>query len=83
MYALLPKNIHYIRKSDGAKLSTTGIALYIAKRPGVSEQAFHEELTERWSKLNTKSGGSLASKLCIPFGKESTLGDSEMTHIIE
>jgi hypothetical protein len=39
-YALFPKNIRYIRKSDGAKLSTTCIALRIAKRPGVSEQLF-------------------------------------------
>jgi hypothetical protein len=39
-YALFPKNIRYIHKSDGAKLSTTGIALRIAKRPGVSEQLF-------------------------------------------
>jgi hypothetical protein len=82
-YALFPKNIRYIRKSDGAKLSTTGIALRIEKRPGVSEQLFLEELAQRWSNLSTKNGGSLASKLCIPFGKESTLGDSEMTHIIE
>jgi hypothetical protein len=43
-YALFPKNIRYIRKSDGAKLSTTGIALRIAKGPGVSEQLFREEL---------------------------------------
>jgi hypothetical protein len=82
-YALFPKNIRYIRKSDGAKLSTTGIALRIAKRPGVSEQLFREELAQRWSKLSTKNGGSLASKFFLPFGKESTLGDSEMTHIIE
>jgi hypothetical protein len=33
--------------------------------------------------LTTKSGGSLASKFFITFGKESTLGDTEMTHIIE
>jgi hypothetical protein len=39
-YALFPKNIRYIRKSDGAKLSKTGIALRIAKQPGVSEQLF-------------------------------------------
>jgi hypothetical protein len=82
-YALFPKNIRYIHKSDGAKLSTTGIALRIAKRPGVSEQLFREELAQRWSNLFTKIRGSLASKLFIPFGKESTLGDSEMTHIIE
>jgi hypothetical protein len=40
-YALFPKNIRYIRRSDGAKLSTTGIALRIAKRPDISpEQLF-------------------------------------------
>jgi hypothetical protein len=55
-YALFPKNIRYIRKSDGENLSTTGIALRIAKRPRVSEQAFHEELAERWSNLTTKIG---------------------------
>jgi hypothetical protein len=33
--------------------------------------------------LTTKSGVSLASSFFIPFGKESTLGDTEMTHIIE
>jgi hypothetical protein len=82
-YDLFPKNIRYIRKSDGAKLSTTGIALRIAKRPGVSEQLFREKLAQRWSNLSTKNGGSLASKFVIPFGKESTLGGSEMTHIIE
>jgi hypothetical protein len=82
-YALFPKNIRYIRKSDGAKLSTTGIDLRIAKRPGVSEQLFREELAQQWSNLSTKNGGSLASKFFIPFGKEYTLGDSEMTHIIE
>jgi hypothetical protein len=82
-YALFLKNIRYISKSDGAKLSTTGIALRIAKRPGVSEQLFREELAQRWSNLSIKNGGSLASKFFIPFGKESTLGDSEMTHIIE
>jgi hypothetical protein len=82
-YALFPKNIRYIRKSDGAKLSTTGIALRIAKRPGVSEQLFRKELSQRWSNLSIKNGGSLASKFFIPFGKEYTLGDSKMTHIIE
>jgi hypothetical protein len=83
IYALFPKNIRYVRRSDGAKLSTTGISLHITKPPGVSEQGFREELAERWSNLTIKIGGSLASKLCIPFGKESTLGDSEMTPIIE
>jgi hypothetical protein len=78
-----PKNIRYVRTSDGAKLGTTGIALRIAKRPGVSEQTFREELAQQWSNLTTKSGGSLASKFFIPFGKESTLGDTKMTHIIE
>jgi hypothetical protein len=34
-YALFPKNIRYVCKSDWAKLSTTGTALRIAKRPGV------------------------------------------------
>jgi hypothetical protein len=82
-YALFPKNIRYIRKSDGAKLSTTGIALRITKRPGVSDQLFREELAQRWSNLSTKNGGSLASNFLIPFGKKSTLEDSEMTHIIE
>jgi hypothetical protein len=82
-YSLFPKNIRYVRKSDGAKLSTTGIALRTAKRPGVSEQLFREELAQQWINLSTKNGGSLARKLFIPFGKESTLGDSEMTHIIE
>jgi hypothetical protein len=67
-----PKNIRYVRKSDGAKLSTTEIALRMAKRPGVSEQTFREELAQRWSNLTTKSDGSLASKFFIPFGKEST-----------
>jgi hypothetical protein len=57
-YALFPKNIRYIRKSDGAKLSTTGIALRIAKRPGISEQLFREELAQRWSNLSTKNVGS-------------------------
>jgi hypothetical protein len=33
--------------------------------------------------LTTKSGGSLASKFFIPFGKESTSGDTKMMHIIE
>jgi hypothetical protein len=82
-YALFPKNIRYIRKYDGSTLKTTGIALRIAKRPGVSEQAFQEDLTESWSTLTIKSGRSLAIKFFIPFGKESTLGNSEMTHIIE
>jgi hypothetical protein len=71
-YALFPKNIRYVR-----------IALRIAKRHGVSEQKFREELAQRWRNLTTKSGGSLASKFFIPFRKESTLGDTEMTHIIE
>jgi hypothetical protein len=34
-YAFPPKNIRYIHKSDGEKLSTTGIALRIKKRPRV------------------------------------------------
>jgi hypothetical protein len=82
-YELFPKKIRYVRKSDGSKLSTTGISLRIAKPPGVSEQTFREELTQHWSNLATKSGGSLARKFFIPFGKESTLGDTEMMHIIE
>jgi hypothetical protein len=77
------KNIRYVCKSNGSKLSTSGIALWIAKWPGVSEQTFEEELAQLWRNLTTKSGGSLASKFVIPFGKESTLGDTEMTHIIE
>jgi hypothetical protein len=55
VYAFFPKNIRYVRKSDGAKLSTTGIALRIVNHPGVSEQVFQEELAERWSYLTTKS----------------------------
>jgi hypothetical protein len=82
-YALFTKNIRYIRKSDGEKLSTAVIALQIAKQPGVSEQLFREELAQRWSNLSTKNRGSLESKFFIPFGKEYALGDSEMTHIIE
>jgi hypothetical protein len=39
-YALFPKNIRYVSNSHGAMLSTKGIALLIAKRPGVSEQSF-------------------------------------------
>jgi hypothetical protein len=78
------KNICYVHKSDGAKLSTKGITLLITKRPVVSEQLSREELAELWSSLTIKSGGSLASKFFIPFGKEeSTLGDAEMTHTIE
>jgi hypothetical protein len=76
VYALFPKNIFYVRKYDGAKLSTTGIALRIAKRPGVSDQSFREELADRWINLTIKTGVSLASKFFIPFGKESTPGDS-------
>jgi hypothetical protein len=53
------------------------------KRPGVSEQLFREELAQRSSNLTIKSGRSLASKFFMPFGKEYTLGDSKMTHIIE
>jgi hypothetical protein len=68
-YALFPKNIRYVRKSDGAKLSTTGIALRISKRPGVSEKLFREELAQRWINLNIENGGSLAKKIFIPFGK--------------
>jgi hypothetical protein len=68
-YALFPKNIRYIRNSDGAKLSTTGIALRIAKRPVVSEQLFREELAQRWSNLSTKNGGSLASKFLYHLGR--------------
>jgi hypothetical protein len=41
------------------------------------------ELAERWNNITIKGGGSLAHKFGIPFGKESTLGDAEMTHIIE
>jgi hypothetical protein len=83
LVCFVSNNIRYTRKSHGAKLSATGINLRIVKRPGVSEQLFQEELAQRWINLSTKNGGSLASKLCIPFVKESTLGDSEMTHIIE
>jgi hypothetical protein len=82
-YALFTKNIRYIHKSDGAKLSTTGIALRIAKRPCFSEQLFRKELAQRWSNLSIKNGESLAIKFFILFGKESTLGDFKMTHIIE
>jgi hypothetical protein len=41
-YALFPKNIRYFRKFYGAKFSTTGKALRIAKRPDVSEQTFEK-----------------------------------------
>jgi hypothetical protein len=82
-YALFPKNIRYVHKSDGTKLSTTGIALRIAKRPGVSEQTFREEPAQRWSNLTTKSGGSLTSKHYNPFRGKSTLEDTEMKNIIE
>jgi hypothetical protein len=53
-YALLTKNIRYVR---------------IVKRPGVSEKLFREELAQRWSNLTIKVGDSLASKFFIPFGK--------------
>jgi hypothetical protein len=77
------KNICDVRKSEGGKLSTTGIALRIMNQPGVSEQAFRKELAERCINLTIISGGSLASKFFIPFGKEYTLWDSGLTHIIE
>jgi hypothetical protein len=82
-FELFPKNVRYVHKSDGSKLSTAGIALRIMKRPSISEQTFQEELAQLWSSLTTKRGGSLASKFFISFGKESTLGDTEMTHIVE
>jgi hypothetical protein len=68
-YALFPKNIRYVRKYDGAKLNITGISLRIAKRPGVSEKLFREELAQCWRNMTIKSGGSLASKFFIPFDK--------------
>jgi hypothetical protein len=75
-YALLPKIIRYVCKTDEDKLSTTGITLRITKRPGVSEQTLQEEFAQRWIILNTKSVGSLASNLLTPFGEESTFGDA-------
>jgi hypothetical protein len=68
-YALFPKNIIYIRKYYGEKLSTLGIALRIAKRPGVSEQLLREELAQRWSNLSTKNGGSLAKIFLYHLGR--------------
>jgi hypothetical protein len=68
-YALFPKNIRYIRKSDGGKLSTTGIALRIAKRPGVSEQLFREELAQRWSNLSIKTEGHLQANSLYHLGR--------------
>jgi hypothetical protein len=68
-YALFPNNIKYIRKSDGAKLSSTGIALRIAKRPGISEQLFREELAQRWSNLSTKTEGHLRAIFLYHLGR--------------
>jgi hypothetical protein len=68
-YALFPKNIRYIHKSDGAKLSTTGIALRIAKRPGVSEQLFQKELAQRWSNLSIKTEDHLQANYLYHLGR--------------
>jgi hypothetical protein len=68
-YALFPKNIRYIRKYDETKLSTTGIALRIAKRPGVSEQIFREELAQRWSNLSIKTEGHLREIFSYHLGR--------------
>jgi hypothetical protein len=68
-YALFPKNIRYVRKSNGAKLSTTGIALQIAKMPCVSEQTFPEELAQHWSNLTTKAVAHWQVNSSLRLGK--------------
>jgi hypothetical protein len=82
-YALLPKIIKYQRSEDGAKVTTNGITLQVAKTPGITAVDFRADMAEKWQRLTAKTGGTLFGKTCIPLVKEGGIGDEVMTTIIQ
>jgi hypothetical protein len=82
-YALFPKSINYKRVLDGVRLTTTGVAMQIAKSPNSTSADFRASMAEKWQRINAKNGGTLYGKTFIPFGKEGDMGDVKMTNVIQ
>jgi hypothetical protein len=68
-YALFPKSIKYKRSKDGAKMTTNGITLRVAKTIGITSADFRADMAEIWQQLTLKTGGTLFGKTFIPFEK--------------
>jgi hypothetical protein len=66
-YALFPKTIKYKRSKDGEKVTTSGIALKVAKTPGSTATDFRADMAEKWQRLTVKTGGTLFGKTFISF----------------
>jgi hypothetical protein len=81
-WALYPKRIYYIRKSDNVKLATTGVAIQVTKRQGMDPNLLREIIAQKWQVLNIRTGGSLFGKHFIPFGRSGDMDDEIMTQII-
>jgi hypothetical protein len=56
-YAVFPKVVTYKRVSDGARLTTTGVTMQIAKSPSIVVADFRASMVEKWQTMNAKNGG--------------------------
>jgi hypothetical protein len=81
-WALYPKTIYYTRKSDNVKLSTTVVTIQVTKKQGMEPNILREIITQKWQRLNIRTGGSLFRKHLIPFGRSGDVCDAIMTQII-
>jgi hypothetical protein len=81
-YALFPKSINYKIIADGVRLTTTGVAMQIAKSPNATSADFRATW-EKWQRINAKNGGTLYGKTFIPFVKEGDMGGAIMTNVIQ
>jgi hypothetical protein len=82
-YTLFTKNIKYKRSKYGAKMTTNGIILQVAKTPGITDVDFCADMAKNWQRMTVKKDGTLFGKTFIPFGKEGCIVDEVMTTIIQ
>jgi hypothetical protein len=81
-YALFPRNIKY-KRSDGMMITTSGIAIQVAKRENTSPTYFRAAMAEKWQGLTANIGRTLWGKSFIPFGREGDMGDAVMTSVFQ
>jgi hypothetical protein len=62
--------IKYKRSNDGAKITTNGITLQVAKTPGITTADFRADMVEKWQRLTVKNGGKLFGKTLILLEKK-------------
>jgi hypothetical protein len=59
------------------------ITVQVSKQKEVTPGQLRHTIVERWENLAVITGGSLYGKYVIPLGKECSLDDKTMHHLIE